>query len=175
MEEKEVINVLQHYRHDLMNNLQVVQGYLTMGRSEKVKSKIESMLQDYKEESRLMGLKAPCFTLWVLRFDHLHSNLRMKYRIKTESKDLSTADKVVTELCKKTVDWLREACEETRMYDIILEVTETETPSRIQVSILLTGEVQHTRMEEQILPDERIHVRQTADGMKCDLFVPLTI
>ncbi|MFC2948475.1 Spo0B domain-containing protein [Virgibacillus sediminis] len=175
MEEKEVINVLQHYRHDLMNNLQVVQGYLTMGRQDKVEKKVGEMLRQYGEESKLMGLKAPGFTLWVLRFNHIYNNLRLKYRVKTENKNLASIDREVTELCRKTVEWLEEACDETQMYDIILEVTESEQSPELKVKILLAGGNSVQLDERGKHQDKRLSISKTANGIQCELFVPFNI
>src|SRR5699024_2465964 len=42
MEEKDVVGLLQNQRHDMLNHLQIIQGYLSMGNTEKVKDKMET-------------------------------------------------------------------------------------------------------------------------------------
>lgn len=50
MDEKETVRIIQKYRHDLMNRLQIVSGYLTMGKADKAKMNLDNVLEYYEEE-----------------------------------------------------------------------------------------------------------------------------
>ncbi|QKY69573.1 Spo0B domain-containing protein [Lentibacillus sp. CBA3610] len=65
MEEKEVIQLLRHYRHDLMNHLQIVQGYLSMGKMEKAQKKLTNYMQLLQEEGKLVNMHAPAFVFYI--------------------------------------------------------------------------------------------------------------
>ncbi|MDY0408573.1 Spo0B domain-containing protein [Paracerasibacillus soli] len=56
MDSNDVLRLVQGFRHDLMNQLQIMQGYATMGQSEKVQQKIDNLVQMYIEERKLFQL-----------------------------------------------------------------------------------------------------------------------
>ncbi|WP_170138766.1 Spo0B domain-containing protein [Oceanobacillus chungangensis] len=85
MEEKEVVEVLQFYRHDVMNDLQIISGYISMGKLEKVEKKFGELFSFYEEERKLMSIKAPKFILWLIRFNNLYNNFRLTYNIQVEN------------------------------------------------------------------------------------------
>lgn len=97
---EQIVQVLQYYRHDLMNHLQIVQGYLSMKKTDKAETKLKETLDYYNEERKLMSLNAPMFMLWLIQFNSAFKNWRITYHIHTEYKDLRIIDEQLREQCK---------------------------------------------------------------------------
>lgn len=96
MNEKEVLSIMQHYRHDLANELQVIQGYMSMGKTKEANDKINQLFQHFQEERKLMQLQAPKFALWVTRFNSIYDNVRLTYNIHIDRNLRSMDDLLVS-------------------------------------------------------------------------------
>lgn len=106
MNDEEMLSILQHYRHDLMNELQVIQGYLTMGKETIANDKINTMFGRFQEERKLIQLDIPKFALWLIRFNSIYDLCRLTYNIHIEDRGLSTKDERLLERCKQVIDRL---------------------------------------------------------------------
>ena len=71
-----------------MNNLQVVQGYLSMDKIDIAKNKLAECVDYYHEERKLMNINAPYFILWVIQFNHCHDNIQLTYHVGDGTLDL---------------------------------------------------------------------------------------
>src|SRR5699024_10459419 len=92
MNEKMMIDVLQRTRHDLMNHLQVMHGYLSMDKIGVVKEKLAECIHYYNQERKLINLNAPNFILWVIQFNYNHENVHLNYHIHSDEINLSHMD-----------------------------------------------------------------------------------
>src|SRR5690625_1919955 len=92
MDKKMMVQILRNTQHDLMNNLQIIQGYLSMEKIDMVKAKLVDSIDYYSEERKLIQINAPHFILWVIQFNHSHDNIKLTYRINVENIDLSKID-----------------------------------------------------------------------------------
>ncbi|GAB3050283.1 Spo0B domain-containing protein [Virgibacillus ainsalahensis] len=175
MNENDVLTLLQRYRHDLMNTFQVVQGYLSMGKTDKVGSKIKENLAYYNEERKLMSLNAPKFILWLIQFNHLYPNLRMTYKIHAENKNLHAADEHLIENCKWVLESFMEASDETEVYEVNLEIQNTMNSYEIEVSIFIDSEKPVIINMERLQQNNRVHVKKTTNGINYKLLIPCSI
>ncbi|WP_053071937.1 Spo0B domain-containing protein [Ornithinibacillus contaminans] len=96
MDAKEVIQLLRLQRHDLMNELQIVHGYLSMGKTEKVNAKVEEIIAAFSRERLLMNSNCPNFALWLMQVNWLHNNIRFTYDIHTTNRNLAAYDMTLT-------------------------------------------------------------------------------
>ncbi|WP_080874242.1 Spo0B domain-containing protein [Oceanobacillus timonensis] len=136
MEEKETVRLLQKYRHDLMNRLQIVSGYLSMERTDKAKQQLDEVLQYYEEERKLMRLNADTFMIWVLQFQDEYPSFALTYHVDL----LETAEKSIDEqellfTCETLLAVLTEAAEAFRVYDLFLHVVERTNDWSIRMNI----------------------------------------
>ncbi|MUV39509.1 Sporulation initiation phosphotransferase [Lentibacillus sp. JNUCC-1] len=95
METKEVIDTLTHYRHDLLNQLQVIHGYLGMGKPDKAEEKLSAYTSQLDQERRLMHLGLPDFALWVIRFNMEQTHFRLTYKIESHPVSPKLDQKIV--------------------------------------------------------------------------------
>ncbi|WP_079479538.1 Spo0B domain-containing protein [Halobacillus salinus] len=91
MGEKEIIALLRHKRHDWMNQIQLIQGYASLGKQERLMDQIGQIKEEAEQERRLLNSRAPHFTLWMLSFNHDVDQFRLRYELKEEI-DLSRHD-----------------------------------------------------------------------------------
>ena len=98
MEAKDVIQLLRLQRHDLMNDLQIVHGYLSMGKTDKVKSKVNDIIEACNQERELMNINCPNFALWLIQVNMHHKHIKFTYDLHTENRNLHTYDCVLTDI-----------------------------------------------------------------------------
>ncbi|UCZ54339.1 sporulation initiation phosphotransferase B [Bacillus shivajii] len=55
----DVVDALRHYRHDWLNQIQLIKGNLALGRLDKVDSIIDDLVQQSKNESQLSNMNIP--------------------------------------------------------------------------------------------------------------------
>lgn len=168
MEEKDVIQLLRHYRHDLMNHLQIVQGYLSMGKTEKVQTKIKDYMLHLQEESKLVNLNAPAFALYLLQFDSLHTNFRLTYHIDTENKDLQSVDQQLVESCQQLMENLEKASDETALYELDIQLYDAAS-AVVELAFTVNGRFPCTKSFVQHMEniDNFVTVHQQDNEIKC--------
>ncbi|WP_158595073.1 Spo0B domain-containing protein [Oceanobacillus piezotolerans] len=137
MEKSEVIRLLQQYRHDLMNRMQLVHGYLTMKKYEKVDEKIEDLFQYFQEERKLMNTKAPSFILWMMYFPLRYKQFQLEYHVDTDH-DLSEMDESIVSECTYLMDNLLTICNKDNLYEMKIDVIEEE--QKIEFNFLVNGQ-----------------------------------
>jgi len=124
MNELEVIRLLQRYRHDVANHLQIVHGYLSMGLKERAEEKLREWISLCEQERRLTSLRAPKFALWIFQFNASYNRLHLTYHIHTEQKDLSAFDEEIACLFDKLAQIALEEGEDNELYEAELAVEE---------------------------------------------------
>lgn len=149
---KDVVNILQHYRHDLMNRLQIVQGYASMGKTEKAEMKLDEMIAHYHEERKLMALKMPHFLLWAIQFDHTYSNFRINYEVTGDNRDLSLLDEKLLEKCNLLIERCIQMLDEDELFEVLLELHVKD--DRLTVKISFCGNADFTALDMERLRTE---------------------
>jgi stage 0 sporulation protein B (sporulation initiation phosphotransferase) len=104
VEAKDVIQLLRLQRHDLMNDLQIVHGYLSMGKTDKVKSKVEAIIDAFNQERTLMNMDCPNFVLWLIQVNLHHKHIHFTYDIHTDDTSLHDYDRVLTNIGNTLID-----------------------------------------------------------------------
>ena len=150
MKVNEVTNLLSHYRHDWMNQLQVLHGYASMGKMEKVQEKLQDIIQESQEESKLMKLQSPHFALWVIRFNMEYDQFRLTYDIQTQH-NLAQYDQTLLVNSQNVMHILNDFVSPLKLYMVTLVVSGQDKP---EVTISFDGEIEKhqnllERLEEQ--------------------------
>ncbi|KGX93491.1 sporulation protein [Pontibacillus halophilus JSM 076056 = DSM 19796] len=115
MKADEVTYLLRHYRHDWMNQLQLIKGYASMDKLDKVKEKVNEIVTQSQQESHLMNLKADRVTLWILRFNTLHDQFRLTYTVEGQA-DLSSYDYTLSLALQSAFDTIQSNANEHSLY-----------------------------------------------------------
>jgi len=97
----EVLDILRHYRHDWLNHLQLISGYLAMGRVEKVEILINEMVSQAKNESHLSNLNMKEFAEKVLTFNWEGYSFRISFEVISETGDWSKWEQTIISYFEK--------------------------------------------------------------------------
>ncbi|WP_099158646.1 Spo0B domain-containing protein [Virgibacillus ndiopensis] len=173
MAEKDIIDVLRMYRHDLMNDLQIVQGYLTMGKTEKVQEKLAACMNHFDKERKLISLNAPKFALWLIQFNSIHATFRLTYDINTENKNFSAIDNILLGQCQYCMKVLEKAADATEVYEGNVNVDLHE--QSVLVQIFMAGIFKKMENNETDLKQGQgvtIHMKRVDDGITCNIEIP---
>ncbi|SDQ46509.1 stage 0 sporulation protein B (sporulation initiation phosphotransferase) [Virgibacillus subterraneus] len=174
MEEKDVIEILRHYRHDLLNHLQIIQGYSSMGKTDKVNAKIAEYLQLLDEERKLVNLNVPLFALSLIQFDSLHTNFLLTYHIHTENKDLKHIDEALVSSTSQLMNEIKDMADETELYEVCLQMCEVSSSSMIELKLNVNGNLPNIeKLMKNIESMELvIETHQDSDGIVCLVNIP---
>lgn len=167
MEEREVIQILGQYRHDLLNQLQIVQGYLSMGKTEKVQSKITDYIQRLDVERKLVNLNAPIFALHLIQFDSLHTNFRLTYDIRTENRNLAHIDKQLLAYFQQIMAEIDNTSDKNELCGVHLQMNEVASESIIELVFMIMSDSHDPEKRFERLEDNNIDaaVSTTGDGI----------
>ncbi|MFS0672933.1 Spo0B domain-containing protein [Ornithinibacillus sp. 179-J 7C1 HS] len=135
MDIKDVIHLLRLQRHDLMNDLQIVHGYLSMGKNDKVKNKINKIIEEFNRERLLMNINCPNFALWLIQVNLQHNHIQFTYDIHTKSKNLHSYDSVLTKIGKTITRYILDDKLEIIKGELLL----LENESILNMVITLSG------------------------------------
>lgn len=91
----DVINILRHYRHDLLNHFQLINGYLAMGRTEKVQSLIDELVRQAKNESQLCNLNMSNFAEEMLTFNWASHAFCLNFEVLSKSEDWADHEQIL--------------------------------------------------------------------------------
>ncbi|REE69488.1 sensor kinase SpoOB-type protein [Paenibacillus taihuensis] len=95
------IRTLNHHRHDWMNDLQVIYGYIRMNKTDRTVQYVEQIRERMMTESKIAKLGIPSLVLFIQSFRTLTHSLVIDWDIDGE---LNLADlNVDGEACAKTI------------------------------------------------------------------------
>jgi stage 0 sporulation protein B (sporulation initiation phosphotransferase) len=170
MEDADVVKLLQHYRHDLMNHLQIVQGYISMKKTDKADEKLKETIAYYDEERKLMYLHVPAFTLWIMQTNIMFDHIKLEYQVLTE-KNLHHLDHDLTARCKKIISAVNITYGIEELFEISMEIKDAENSSFVEISFLIKGENRRETLLSGNLKSENVTVRKTPSGIVCSFLI----
>ncbi|UJW57325.1 Spo0B domain-containing protein [Bacillus sp. A116_S68] len=100
MEQKDVVNVLRHYRHDVLNHIQLINGYIAMGKMEKAHSLIDDLVRQAKNESHISNLNMNRFAEEILTFNWYPHAFFLSFEVVSSSNDWSKWEEVIVSFFK---------------------------------------------------------------------------
>lgn len=81
---KEVLNYLKQYRHDLLNDLQVIKGYLALKNIEEAQRYLEQVIIKARDESKLAFLGDVDFVYELITFNWQQNYIQLQVDIEHE-------------------------------------------------------------------------------------------
>ncbi|WP_191991713.1 Spo0B C-terminal domain-containing protein [Bacillus aerolatus] len=87
-----VIKALQHARHDWMNHIQLIKGFIALGKIEEAERAIERTVMQARQEAHLCNLPLPELAEMLITFNWEEHSFRLEYEvlnmnIRTEADD----------------------------------------------------------------------------------------
>ncbi|MBM7554628.1 Spo0B domain-containing protein [Thalassobacillus pellis] len=165
MQADEVIRMLRHARHDWMNQLQLIQGYASMGKEGKMKDKINEVIASAEDERRLMNIKAPYLTLWLISFNWDHPYYRLSYKVNVDDVDLSHRDITMYAYCEELIRIFERFSDPNVLYKGELNL-EMGTDQYIRLLVTLTGDFKDQKKLHQELQGKRFIYEATMKDLQ---------
>ncbi|MFT9849880.1 Spo0B domain-containing protein [Aneurinibacillus sp. REN35] len=78
---KELIEVINHQRHDWLNHIQVILGYLKLEKYEMCEEYIGKIIGEANRDTLVSRLEYPPLVAYLLSFHALHNNMRIEVEI----------------------------------------------------------------------------------------------
>ncbi|HLR08322.1 MAG TPA: Spo0B domain-containing protein [Bacillota bacterium] len=176
MEDSDILAILRQYRHDLMNHLQIIQGYATLGQVDKVKQKIDEYVKELNKERKLVNLNAPSFALWLIQFNGIHTNIQLTYDIHIDYANLESIDVPLTNQCDRVMALVKKHIEQNVFYEGTLTVMLTAADD-LECRIAFQGHFtcperleNHLQTIQAPFPLQQIDVDESS--MSCVLTIP---
>ncbi len=143
MNEEEVIQLLRHYRHDWMNELQLIMGYAQMGNIEKVQEKVNQAVEHAALDRKLQSIPLPKTALWIMQFNWEFANFRMTHDVKV-NQTITVDDQTVVDQLKQLMTYLVEHSLKMSLYHVTLVLRETDQ-HQLEILLRLDGEIENER------------------------------
>src|SRR5699024_11677237 len=118
----------------LMNQVQVIKGYLSMKKYNQVDNKLNEMIDEFEQERKLMGLNASSFVLWLIRFNSLHRNIRVTYNIHTKE-SVKEFDKELLYQCQQFINAIETVTLESELYHVTIDLDKNLKNIELIISI----------------------------------------
>ncbi|MYL56307.1 Spo0B domain-containing protein [Virgibacillus halodenitrificans] len=175
MNEEQVVKLLQHYRHDLMNHLQLIQGYLSMGKLEKVESKVQSCFNHYENERKLMSLNAPSLSIWLIEFNSRYEYLRLEYNIHVQNRNLSQIDIILKNHLENIISCIVEESDGTELIEILLQLNEAEENNNANVFLRIKTKAHKEEIKRKLKSmnwEYEQNISENNEGIVCQFLIP---
>ncbi|MTT32420.1 sporulation protein [Terrilactibacillus sp. BCM23-1] len=102
--EKKLIDYFRHMRHDWLNDVQLIKGYLSLENYHEVDRIIDQIITKAKNESKLSNLQVPILTTYIMTYNWLDHHLHLSFQvIGRNDNDLSKYDRKMVQVIKKTL------------------------------------------------------------------------
>ncbi|WP_173916016.1 Spo0B domain-containing protein [Halobacillus sp. Marseille-Q1614] len=133
MENQEVVHLLRHKRHDWMNQMQLIQGYVAMGKMDRLQHQVNQVITEAEEERKLLNTSAYEFSLWLLTFNWEYERFRITYWVNTEV-DLSRHDRKLLACAQRMLAILDEHSHSEELYEGTLEIHQGNASEQVKLS-----------------------------------------
>ncbi|MCA0969946.1 Spo0B domain-containing protein [Halobacillus litoralis] len=172
MGEEEIITLLRHKRHDWMNQIQLIQGYASLGKQDRLLDQISQVKDEAEQERRLLNSRSPAFTLWLMSFNYELEQFRLTYELK-ENIDLSRHDSTLLAYGKKLLQLMEMHHVDGELYEGTVTLYKGDQPSMVGVSwewdgVFQDGQELKRKLDEEgfistIFEDQELSVEMTIE------------
>lgn len=169
MKEEQVIQLLRHYRHDWLNELQLIMGYVQMGKLDKAQEKIKQAVAHAEVDRKIQSIPMPKTALWITKFGWCYTNLELTYEIEVKQ-TVNACDQSTVRHLEEAMDCILSGSMKTNLYHGTIRLQQKEQ-SQLQIVLEITGEFQNlSKVKQQLeqldlLMDIKLkttnHVQQT--------------
>lgn len=134
--EKKVIRLLQYRRHELMNQLQIIQGYIQINKLELAIDKIGEIVESYEQERRLFHLDIPKFTWWLFTFTLDKNWFPLTYEILNFSQTIEHLDHTILSKSEEMFERLFNCVNHKQISEGKIKLIEQGENMTIQIELL---------------------------------------
>ncbi|WP_066194403.1 MULTISPECIES: Spo0B domain-containing protein [Gracilibacillus] len=135
MEEHDVVEMLRHYRHDWLNDLQLILGYAQLGKLEKVENKITDIMDRSNQEKGLDRLNIPKTMVWLYQLNWRSASFQLQFKSFVEGDTILIDDEAVLTKLQKLFQILPSFQKEYEEYHGILHFKKEHHTIHIQLAL----------------------------------------
>lgn len=135
MKEKLDLQYFQYDRHNLMNDLQLIYGFLQMERSKDAMDHVKKLIEKLRKERKLLKAEVPQFAYFLLMFNYYNENIRLSYSIKA-SRNLKDLDQVLKNDSEQFINIVKRYVPTSELHHITVYLEEI-SPTEIQTTFIL--------------------------------------
>lgn len=148
LNERDVIQLLRHYRHDWSNDIQVIMGYAQMGKLDKVQEKLAQVSKKLEDEQRIQNTPLPKSILTMMKLNVQLEQFQLKPAVNVDKdmdKDFSFIDDKLAHHLHQVFMACSEHAIELVLYDATINIQQV---SEDQLFVKLEFSDRFDRMRE---------------------------
>lgn len=84
---EQFIDFFRHYRHDWLNHMQIIKGYVSMGKMDELSRFLDHIIIKTHEESQLSQLGNTELAYYLLTYNWTQNKIQLEVEIETEDTD----------------------------------------------------------------------------------------
>ncbi|HLR14610.1 MAG TPA: Spo0B domain-containing protein [Bacillota bacterium] len=150
MNAEEIVELLQYRRHDLVNDMQIIHGYVSMDMLDRAQEKVEEFLRKTEQERKLYMLKAPLFTICIEKFRMHQEIFTLTYDIH-EMIELQDYDECLTKICNTLLEIITTHFNHEHMHVLQIDIgTKGEQHGYVQITVDSIHSRLYDEIEEQL-------------------------
>lgn len=150
LNEEEMVDYINLYRHDLMNNLQLIHGYAQLNNPEQMNKKLTEVLTEYAKERDLFTLNTNKFILFILFINHHYANIKIDCNVDVAGCNIEKQDKEIYQQAKCLMDYFSTNQKDT-MYYWLLEIKYDKIKEQTRfIFSLQLDKISHLNTKEDI-------------------------
>ena len=103
-----IVEILRHARHDWLNRVQLIKGYISLNNIERVNKILDEIIADAYQESKLSNMNMPEFASLLLVYNWENHKIHLEYEVLGEEpgKGLAADDHLLTKWTSSFLDTL---------------------------------------------------------------------
>ncbi|WP_226037033.1 Spo0B domain-containing protein [Aquibacillus saliphilus] len=157
MKEEDTVNLLRHYRHDWLNTVQLLMGYTSLGKTDKVQEKLKESVDNAEQERKLVNLNMPKTALWMIGFNWRHDNFRIEYKVEIDNKNLSNYDESLHLQLEETIHLLKAHATQMELYTGTFLFRPTNDQG-VELELSIAGMFEQIEeLERKLLKNQNLH------------------
>lgn len=156
-EREEVLSLLQHTRHDWLNRIQLIKGYLALGKVDQAERVIEEIVLESQQESKLTQLGLPEFASLLI----LHNwgweghTFQIEYECMNDSRASFVDDAVLTKWMRSFFEKITQSLHPLYGNQLYIAIESSERELNLHVEF--EGKLQKIEILKQWLSKEHEH------------------
>ncbi|MDL4841656.1 Spo0B domain-containing protein [Aquibacillus rhizosphaerae] len=139
MTDEETIELLRHYRHDWMNQIQLLMGYTSMRKIERVEDKLKECVRNADNERKLVNLNIPKTAIWLISFNWSFENFRIEYKIDTDNSNLLIDDQLLHKQFNEVMETFTTFGMNLELYHGTITIRQLNNQDNAEVEVYFSG------------------------------------
>ncbi|MGP4071393.1 Spo0B domain-containing protein [Piscibacillus sp. B03] len=122
VELNDVLHLLRLYRHDLMNQLQLVDGYASMKQHDLSQEKLHNLIKSLRDERLLQTLDAPQYVYWLIQLKLKEREMEIEFDIEHNEDSLLEFDDRLVHDGKRLFGEIKDHVDEFSQLHILIQI-----------------------------------------------------